>query len=150
MVYRSTGGTSGALYDIFFSAAAASVKEGEDRQMSTSQPATWVIALEAGNAAMMKYGGAKAGDRTMLDALLPAAKGAREMISKDAASDRAAAEAAAAEAMKGAAATCELTAGAGRSSYVPVEVLKTVPDPGATAAAAWIGAIALSLGSSSS
>ena len=144
----ATGGTSGALYDIFFSAAAASVKDGKDGPLSASHPATWVIALEAGNAAMMKYGGAKAGDRTMLDALLPAAKEARKMISEDASEGTAATAAAAA--ITGALATCEMTAGAGRSSYVPAEVLKTVADPGATAAAAWIGAIALSLASSSS
>ena len=46
---------------------------------------------------------------------------------------------------KGAAATKHMVAAAGRSSYVPVEVMKTVPDPGATAAAAWIRGVAIAI-----
>ena len=42
-------------------------------------------------------------------------------------------------------ATKDMVAAAGRSSYVPVEVMKTVPDPGATAAAAWIRGVAIAI-----
>jgi dihydroxyacetone kinase len=77
---------------------------------------TWLTAFTYGNAGIMKYGGARAGDRTMLDALLPAAAAAREMIT-DCVPEGAAAAAAAAK--SGAAETCAMTAGAGRSSYVP-------------------------------
>ena len=105
----------------------------------------WLKAFDAGNQAMMMYGGAKAGDRTMLDALLPACEAARKALGVDAGDATAAAAAAAVAAEAGAAATCGLVAGAGRSSYVPAEVLKSVPDPGATAAARWIQAVADSL-----
>ena len=97
---------------------------------------------------MMKYGGAKAGDRTMLDALLPAAQALRMFVGNGADSGGGGGgvcEAVERAATAGATATCEMTAGAGRSSYVPVEVLKTVPDPGASAAAAWIRGTVASL-----
>ncbi len=58
------------------------------------------------------------------------------------ASSEGAAAAAAAAAEQGAQATVRMGAGAGRSSYVPDHVLRATPDPGATAAAVWIGAIA--------
>lgn len=43
-------------------------------------PQTWADALQRGVDAMRKYGGAKAGDRTMLDALLPAALSLTEAL----------------------------------------------------------------------
>ena len=58
------------------------------------------------------------------------------------ASGAGAAAAAAAAAEQGAQATVRMGAGAGRSSYVPDHVLRATPDPGATAAAVWIGAVA--------
>lgn len=56
-----------------------------------------------------------------------------------------AAAAAAAAAQQGAEGTARMAAGAGRSSYVPAHVLQATPDPGATAAAIWIGAVAKAL-----
>jgi len=50
--------------------------------------------------------------------------------------------AAAAAAEDGAEKTKIMEAHAGRSSYVPIEVLRDVPDPGAKAAACWLSAIA--------
>ena len=135
-VRRSMGGTSGALYDIFFSAAAAAAAEsaaGAERRQDVT-PWTWVNAMDVGIAAMAKYGGAQAGDRTVLDALLPAAEEARALAS----GRRLGSVGEAARA--GAEATRDMAARAGRSSYVPAEVLKAVPDPGATAAAAWVKA----------
>ena len=136
------GGTSGALYDIFFSAAAAAVTT---EAKATADVSSWSLALEAGVAAMMKYGGAKRGDRTMLDALLPASEALRLAILNDGGDIGRVCEAVETAATAGAAETCVMTAGAGRSSYVPVDVLKTVPDPGATAAATWMRAVAASL-----
>ncbi len=42
---------------------------------------------------------------------------------------------------EGAAATKAMEASAGRSSYVPEEVLRDVPDPGAQAVCVWLKAI---------
>ncbi len=82
---------------------------------------------------MQEYGGAKLGDRTMLDALVPAI----------AALESGGLEAAARAAREGAARTATMAkAGAGRSSYVREEALRGVPDPGAVAVAAVLGAIA--------
>lgn len=41
---------------------------------SESSSCQWCAALQAGVQAVAKYGGAKPGSRTMLDALLPAAE----------------------------------------------------------------------------
>jgi len=55
------------LYDILFKAAYTSLK-----QSKTVTANEWADALEASVAAVSKYGGASAGYRTMLDALIPA------------------------------------------------------------------------------
>lgn len=62
------GGSSGALYGILLNAAAAHLCGNRE-----PQPIEWAEALLAGGLAIQKYGGASLGDRTMLDALLPAA-----------------------------------------------------------------------------
>lgn len=94
--------------------------------------------------AIKAYGGAALGDRTMLDALLPATTTLSAQLDEGAsASD--ALKAAVAAAQAGADATCTMAAGAGRSSYVPEEVLKDNPDPGAQAAAGWLRAVLNSL-----
>jgi len=137
-VRRSMGGTSGALYDIFFHAAAAALKLHPPPNQGAGEECAraWAGAFAAGVAAMQYYGGASAGDRTMLDALLPAAAELSLSLSlPDAAK----------AARQGAKATRSMAAGAGRSSYVPVEQLKDTPDPGAQAAAAWIEAVAEAL-----
>ncbi len=111
---RGMGGSSGVLMAIFFAAAG-------------SAKGTWQNALQAGLAKMMAYGGAKLGDRTMIDALLPAL----EVLAKG--GDLAAAAKAA---RKGADATQKMTrAKAGRSSYVSESNLAGVSDPGAEAVA---------------
>lgn len=68
---RSMGGTSGAVYKIMFTAAAASLRQ--QGQQDLTLPAA-AAALLAGVAAVSKYGGAQRGDRTMLDSLGPAAE----------------------------------------------------------------------------
>ena len=77
---------------------------------------------------MQAYGGAKLGDRTMLDALIPAVEALEQGL-----------PAAAAAAREGAERTAAMGhAGAGRSSYVPEQALLGVADPGAEAVArAW-------------
>ncbi len=68
---RSMGGTSGAVYKILLTAAGASLRLGGQQGLTLTAAAT---ALLAGVAAVSKYGGAQRGDRTMLDALGPAAE----------------------------------------------------------------------------
>ncbi|MCW0367268.1 Dihydroxyacetone kinase [Xanthomonas sacchari] len=116
-IEHSMGGSSGVLLSILFTTAAGALADGRD----------WVQALQAGVARMQHYGGAQRGDRTLLDALLPAL---------DALAQGADVEAAARAARAGADATAQLTrAGAGRAAAVPADALRGVIDPGAEAVA---------------
>jgi dihydroxyacetone kinase len=120
---RVMGGSSGVLLAIFTAAVGAHLGVSPD----------WGAALEHGVERMQEYGGAKPGDRTMLDALVPAIEALRT----------AGLEAAARAAAEGAARTATMSrAGAGRSSYVREDALRGVPDPGAVAVAAVLEAIA--------
>ena len=112
---RTMGGSSGVLLAIFFAAASQSSAQG------------WQKALQAGLAKMMAYGGAKTGDRTMIDALVPAL----DELSKSASVAKAAKAA-----RFGADATAKMAkARAGRSTYVSASKLKGINDPGAEAVA---------------
>ena len=114
---RTMGGSSGVLLAILFAAASLASASGKP----------WNEALKAGLARMMEYGGAKPGDRTMVDAMLPAL----EALGKS--GD---VVAAAKAARKGADATANMSrARAGRSTYVSADKLKGVNDPGAEAVA---------------
>ncbi|XP_074563724.1 putative 3,4-dihydroxy-2-butanone kinase [Curcuma longa] len=136
---RVMGGTSGILYDIFCKAAYASLKQNQ--VISSRQ---WATALEASVAAVSKYGGAVAGYRTMLDALIPASEVLRERL--DAGDDPLTALLLSSEAaVTGAESTKNMRALAGRSSYVAPDLLSSVPDPGAMAAATWYRAVALAV-----
>ncbi len=64
---RSLGGTSGPLYAAFCLRAARTLRS------ASADVAGWVAAFCSGCAAVAELGGAARGDRTMLDALLPAA-----------------------------------------------------------------------------
>ena len=127
-----TPGSSGALYSIFLNALAATLAPA-----AIITPKLAAEAFAAGVYAISKYGGAKAGHRTMLDALIPAAA-AMEAASCGTmtAMLRAGADAATA----GAEATKMMQASAGRASYVPFDKMKHVPDPGAMAVAIWLTA----------
>ena len=70
-VRGSTGGTSGALYDILFTAAAAALRDAPDGGCGAEG---WGRAAAAAVAAVQRYSGARPGDRTMLDALVPASQ----------------------------------------------------------------------------
>lgn len=132
-IRRVMGGTSGVLYDIFCKAAYACMKENSSTNVSAKQ---WANALDAAVSAVSKYGGASAGYRTMLDALIPAAVCLQEKLNLG--EDATKAFLAASEAAyAGAESTKTMQAQAGRSSYITAEVLSSVPDPGAMAAATW-------------
>lgn len=111
---RGMGGSSGVLLAIFFAAASQAASAGKP----------WPSALKAGLARMMEYGGANPGDRTMIDALLPALNALPD-IAKAAKAARAGADATAKM----------LNARAGRSTYVSSDKLKGYNDPGAEAVA---------------
>jgi len=120
----SMGGSSGVLLSILAAATG--------RALGTGMP--WPSALRAGAERMKFYGGADQGDRTMLDALLPAIEALEAGGDLIAAADAARA---------GAAATAGMTeARAGRSSYLASRDLVGVADPGAVAVAAAFEAVA--------
>ncbi|XP_024858021.1 triokinase/FMN cyclase isoform X2 [Kryptolebias marmoratus] len=135
LVQEKMGGSSGALYSLFLAAAAAGhVTEGR------SDAAAWARAVHAGTQAMRRYGGADPGDRTMLDALCPAADELMKLTAAPPAGRMAALRAAAQAASSGAEATRGLTARAGRASYIAADRV-TLPDPGAVAVASIFRAV---------
>lgn len=138
-IRKVMGGTSGILYDILCKAAYASLKQ--NKNITAYE---WADALEASIAAVSKYGGASAGYRTMLDALIPASTVLKQSLK--AGDDPVTAFIASAEAASaGAESTKQMQAKAGRSSYISPDHLVSIPDPGAMAAAAWYRAAALSV-----
>ncbi|XP_073035804.1 putative 3,4-dihydroxy-2-butanone kinase [Primulina eburnea] len=139
-VRKVMGGTSGILYDIFFKAAYAQLKA----DCNPVIPLHWANALEAAIVAVSKYGGASAGYRTLLDALIPASSVLKEKLTGG--EDPVNAFVVSAEAaVAGAESTKSMQAQAGRSSYVSADILASVPDPGAMAAASWYQAAALAV-----
>jgi dihydroxyacetone kinase len=129
---RELGGSSGPLYGVLFlrcgSVLGNTVATGLEQ---------WVEALDQGCRAISELGGAKLGDRTMLDALDPFVK-----VLKNEAGERPSREAvlAAVEAAeRGAAATAQMKPRLGRSSYLGDRVLGH-PDPGAKAISVWLRA----------
>ena len=112
---QTMGGSSGVLLAIFFAAAGDAASAGMPMR----------LALMAGLERMQEIGGAKPGDRTMIDALLPALMGLEVGL-----------QAAAQAARSGANHTATLTrANAGRASYINAEQLQGHVDPGAEAVA---------------
>ncbi|MEL6465067.1 MAG: dihydroxyacetone kinase subunit DhaK [Pseudomonadota bacterium] len=112
---QTMGGSSGVILAIYFNAAGDACAGGAPVHK----------ALADGLQRVSDVGGARVGDRTMIDALAPAL---------DALGDGIAASAAAAR--KGADSTADIhRAKAGRAAYVPSENLKGHNDPGAEAVA---------------
>jgi len=112
---QTMGGSSGVLLAIFFAAAGDASSSGLPMK----------DALSTGLARMRQIGGANPGDRTMIDALLPALDALDSGMS-----------AAAVAARKGANYTATLTsAKAGRASYINADQLDGHIDPGAEAVA---------------
>ena len=112
---QTMGGSSGVLLAIFFAAAGDASSAGLPMKE----------ALQTGLNRMRQIGGANPGDRTMVDALMPALQELGEGLA-----------AAAAAARKGADYTATITsAKAGRASYINAEQLEGFNDPGAEAVA---------------
>jgi len=129
---REMGGSSGPLYGVLF------LRCGNVLATSHGTGLTeWVEALDQACLAISELGGAKPGDRTMLDALVPfvkSLKGAGNHVSREILFS-------AVEAAKhGVEATAEMTPRVGRSSYLGERVLGH-PDPGAQAIVIWLRAV---------
>uniref|UniRef100_I3IV90 Triokinase/FMN cyclase n=1 Tax=Oreochromis niloticus TaxID=8128 RepID=I3IV90_ORENI len=134
LVQEKMGGSSGALYSLFLTAAAGHVTEGR------SDAVAWANAMNAGTEAMKKYGGAAPGDRTMLDALCPAVDELIKLTTAPSGGHMAVLQSAVKKAASGAEATRDLKARAGRASYISPNLL-SLPDPGAVAVATILKAI---------
>jgi len=133
-IRRVVGGTSGPLYAVMLLRAAAALDEAHEPDAKV-----WSKAFTAAVAGVMDLGAAQPGNRTMVDALHPAAvaldaalvKGASAIDALKASVDAAA---------QGAEATAQMHPRLGRSSYVGDRALGFA-DPGAHAVALWLGAI---------
>ncbi|MGC2398485.1 MAG: dihydroxyacetone kinase family protein [Acidobacteriaceae bacterium] len=126
------GGSSGPLYGVLF-LRCGNVLEGA-RPAGLGQ---WADALLQGCQAISDLGGAKPGDRTMLDALEPFARTLEQGAAKKATREVIFAAVEAAD--RGAESTAHMKPRLGRSSYLGDRVLGH-PDPGAKALAIWLRA----------
>ncbi len=112
---QTMGGSSGVLLSIFFAAAGDASASGS----------TATSALKSGLDRIQQVGGARPGDRTLIDALLPALEALPKGL-----------VAAARAARQGANVTATITrAKAGRASYISAAQLAGHNDPGAEAVA---------------
>jgi triose/dihydroxyacetone kinase / FAD-AMP lyase (cyclizing) len=130
---RELGGSSGPLYGVLF-LRCGSVLEG----FGAIGLAQWAEALEQGCRAISELGGAKPGDRTMLDALDPFVKTLQQAKDEKATPEAILAAVEAAE--RGVEATAHMKPRLGRSSYLGDRVLGH-PDPGAKAISLWLRAL---------
>ncbi|MGK9166674.1 dihydroxyacetone kinase subunit DhaK [Inquilinus limosus] len=131
---RSVGGTSGPLYAVAALRAAEAI-HGPHALTVTA----WADAFAAACRGISALGGADVGDRTMLDALVPAAAAFRQAAERGGALSEALGEAVAA-AREGAARTATLQPRRGRSSYLGARAVGH-PDPGAEAVVVWLEAL---------
>jgi dihydroxyacetone kinase-like protein len=124
----TVGGASGPLWGSFLRAVGRSLGAA-----ATVDGEALATALEAGVAAVQDLGAAVPGDKTMVDALVPAVGALRGAVTDGVALD-AALEQAAVAAQEGARATVPLQARKGRASYLGERSVGH-EDPGAASAA---------------
>ncbi|RUO92013.1 dihydroxyacetone kinase subunit L, partial [Corallococcus sp. AB018] len=130
---RSIGGSSGPFY------ATALLRAARFLASKPSDAAAWAKAFEVGVEAVSELGGARPGDRTMVDALHPAAVSLVRAVREGKTLGEAWAEATHA-AEQGAEATASMSPRLGRASYLG-ERAKGVPDAGAVAVVIWMKAL---------
>jgi dihydroxyacetone kinase-like protein len=136
--FLNTGGTSGPLFGMWF----------RELAKATRRPPLGAAALaggvDAGLAVIQRLGKASVGDKTMVDAMAPAA--AALATASDRGDDLGSALLAAADAARvGAESTRDLVASRGRASYVG-EVARGIFDPGAVTVALFFRAGAVAHG----
>ena len=127
---RELGGSSGPLYGVFFLRCGSALESARATIL-----ANWAHALDQGCRAISELGGAKPGDRSMLDALDPFVKALKKSVNED--DFRKTILNAVEAAERGAEATATMKPRVGRSSYLGDRVLGH-PDPGAKAVAIWL------------
>ncbi|RII14605.1 PTS-dependent dihydroxyacetone kinase, ADP-binding subunit DhaL [Streptomyces sp. YIM 130001] len=127
----TVGGASGPLYGTLLRRTGKAL--GEAEEVSEQD---FAAALREGVEAVARLGGAAVGDKTMLDALVPAADALDESF-----------EAAAEAAEEGALSTVPLQARKGRASYLGERSIGH-QDPGATSSALLVAALAKAAGGS--
>jgi phosphoenolpyruvate---glycerone phosphotransferase subunit DhaL len=135
----TVGGASGPLWGTFFRRAGRALGDAPE----VGGPAL-ASALDAGIAGVQDLGAAVPGDKTMIDALVPAAAALREALGAGAGVSDATARAAEAAA-EGARATVPMQARKGRASYLGERSVGH-EDPGAASAALILAALARAVG----
>jgi len=127
VLIRNVGGASGPLYGTFFLRAAAAV--GDKTEFGAADVAAM---FQAGVEGVQQRGKAAPGDKTMLDALLPAVAAMRKSLDEGAGVSRVL-DAGVAAAAAGMLATIPMQARKGRASYLGPRSVGH-QDPGATSA----------------
>ncbi|QDE94924.1 dihydroxyacetone kinase family protein [Myxococcus xanthus] len=135
---RSIGGSSGPFYATALLRAARRLAEGP------VDAAAWAEAFDLAVTAVSELGGARPGDRTMLDALRPAADAFAKAV-RDGQGARDAWTAAVQAAEAGEEATSRMQPRLGRASYLGARAVG-VPDAGAAAVVVWMKALTPALG----
>ncbi|HKT66345.1 MAG TPA: dihydroxyacetone kinase family protein, partial [Burkholderia sp.] len=134
---RAIAGSSGPFYATALLRASRRLAEAAEPVEPSARD--WAAALRGAVEAIGELGGARAGDRTMLDALVPAAAAFDHALDHE--RDHASAWTAAVEAAEhGARQTAGMTPRAGRASYLGERAIGT-PDGGAVAVAYWLRAL---------
>jgi dihydroxyacetone kinase len=131
---RAIGGSSGPFYAVGLLRAARHLASGAE-----SGPAAWAEAFEHAVAAIAALGGAKRGDRTMLDALYPAVDALKAGLQRGLPLSEAWSQCVAA-AEEGAAATATMRPRLGRAAYLGDRAVG-IQDGGAVAASIWLRAL---------
>jgi dihydroxyacetone kinase-like protein len=137
----TVGGASGPLWGSALRRAGRAL--GDVEQFDGPQLA---LALDAAIDAIVELGAAAPGDKTMVDALVPASRALHAELDAGSSLDQALAAAAQA-ALDGAEATVPMQARKGRASYLGERSIGH-QDPGATSAAIILAALARSVGES--
>lgn len=131
---RSIAGSSGPFYATALLRAARQIGDAK-----TPSSADWQKAFSAAVAEVIELGGARPGDRTMVDALQPAATAFAQALEKGKPSVQAWEDAVIA-AQEGAKATTDMVPQLGRASYVGARAIG-LPDAGAQAVVIWMQVI---------
>jgi dihydroxyacetone kinase len=131
---RAIAGSSGPFY------AVALLRAARELEQAAPDSAAWARAFASAVASVGELGGARAGDRTMLDALLPAVDAFTAAVRSGQVLPAAWGRAVEA-AERGTAATATMRPRLGRAAYLGDRALGA-PDAGASAVLVWMRAIA--------
>ncbi|KAL3418413.1 dihydroxyacetone kinase [Phlyctema vagabunda] len=126
IVEQSMGGTSGAIYAIFFSAIANALSQNIQHKLASTSTLRFLsTALTEGLGELCKCTAARKGHKTLMDALIPFVETFEQTLDLQLAINAA---------DEGAEGTRKLDAVLGRASYVSKELIEKdggIPDPGA-------------------